>query len=72
MKEKQNGNMIKMIFFEEMQRLDKFKPLYSAAATGVYEKNIREGAKLEKAGCFVIYGVSKYKTHIQMPKPTRP
>lgn len=30
------------------------------------EKNIREGARLEKAGCFVIYGVSKYKTHTKM------
>ncbi|SHI83498.1 polyphosphate kinase [Hymenobacter daecheongensis DSM 21074] len=30
------------------------------------ERNIREGAKLEKAGCFVIYGVSKYKTHTKL------
>ncbi|HEX8427566.1 polyphosphate kinase 1 [Hymenobacter sp.] len=30
------------------------------------ERNIREGARLEKAGCFVIYGVSKYKTHTKM------
>ncbi|MEJ7666289.1 MAG: hypothetical protein WKG07_45635 [Hymenobacter sp.] len=27
---------------------------------------MREGARLEKAGCFVIYGVGKYKTHTKM------
>ncbi|ALJ00938.1 polyphosphate kinase 1 [Rufibacter tibetensis] len=30
------------------------------------ERNLREGEKLEKAGCFVIYGISKYKTHTKM------
>ncbi|MDB5264061.1 MAG: polyphosphate kinase, partial [Adhaeribacter sp.] len=30
------------------------------------ERNIKEGEKLEKAGCFVIYGINKYKTHTKM------
>ncbi|WP_181305470.1 polyphosphate kinase 1 [Rufibacter sp. XAAS-G3-1] len=30
------------------------------------ERNLREGEKLEKAGCFVIYGISRYKTHTKM------
>ncbi|MBC3542296.1 polyphosphate kinase 1 [Rufibacter sediminis] len=30
------------------------------------ERNLKEGEKLEKAGCFVIYGISKYKTHTKM------
>jgi polyphosphate kinase len=40
--------------------------LFEVKARFDEEKNIREGAKLEKAGCFVIYGVSKYKTHTKM------
>ncbi len=27
---------------------------------------INQQARLEKAGCFVIYGVGKYKTHTKM------
>jgi polyphosphate kinase len=30
------------------------------------ERNLKEGDRLEKAGCFVIYGISKYKTHTKM------
>jgi len=40
--------------------------LFEVKARFDEERNIREGAKLEKAGCFVIYGVSKYKTHTKM------
>ena len=40
--------------------------LFEVKARFDEEKNIREGARLEKAGCFVIYGVSKYKTHTKM------
>jgi len=40
--------------------------LFEVKARFDEEKNIREGAKLEKAGCFVIYGVSKYKTHTKL------
>ena len=40
--------------------------LFEVKARFDEEKNIREGARLEKAGCFVIYGVSKYKTHTKL------
>ncbi|RAK69689.1 polyphosphate kinase 1 [Hymenobacter edaphi] len=40
--------------------------LFEVKARFDEERNIREGTKLEKAGCFVIYGVSKYKTHTKM------
>lgn len=30
------------------------------------ENNIREAERLEKAGCFVIYGISRYKTHTKL------
>ena len=40
--------------------------LFEVKARFDEERNIREGAKLEKAGCFVIYGVSKYKTHTKL------
>lgn len=40
--------------------------LFEVKARFDEEKNLREGERLEKAGCFVIYGVSKYKTHTKM------
>ncbi|SET50204.1 polyphosphate kinase 1 [Hymenobacter actinosclerus] len=40
--------------------------LFEVKARFDEERNIREGARLEKAGCFVIYGVSKFKTHTKM------
>jgi polyphosphate kinase len=40
--------------------------LFEVKARFDEEKNIREGSRLEKAGCFVIYGVSKYKTHTKL------
>ncbi|WP_082318120.1 polyphosphate kinase 1 [Hymenobacter sp. DG25A] len=40
--------------------------LFEVKARFDEERNIREGGRLEKAGCFVIYGVSKYKTHTKM------
>ena len=30
------------------------------------ENNIREAKKLQKAGCFVIYGISNLKTHTKL------
>lgn len=30
------------------------------------ENNIKEAQKLQKAGCFVIYGISSYKTHTKL------
>jgi polyphosphate kinase len=30
------------------------------------ENNIREAERLQKAGCFVIYGISRFKTHTKM------
>ncbi len=30
------------------------------------ENNIREAERLQKAGCFVIHGISRYKTHTKM------
>jgi polyphosphate kinase len=40
--------------------------LFEVKARFDEERNLREGEKLEKAGCFVIYGISKYKTHTKM------
>ncbi|QHL86655.1 polyphosphate kinase 1 [Nibribacter ruber] len=40
--------------------------LFEVKARFDEEKNIKEGERLEKAGCFVIYGISKYKTHTKM------
>ncbi|WP_299701649.1 polyphosphate kinase 1 [uncultured Pontibacter sp.] len=40
--------------------------LFEVKARFDEEKNLREGERLEKAGCFVIYGISKYKTHTKM------
>ncbi|QNF33020.1 polyphosphate kinase 1 [Adhaeribacter swui] len=40
--------------------------LFEVKARFDEERNIKEGERLEKAGCFVIYGVSKYKTHTKM------
>jgi polyphosphate kinase len=40
--------------------------LFEVKARFDEERNIREGARLEKAGCFVIYGVGKYKTHTKL------
>ena len=40
--------------------------LFEVKARFDEERNIKEGEKLEKAGCFVIYGMSKYKTHTKM------
>ncbi|SFC67673.1 polyphosphate kinase [Flexibacter flexilis DSM 6793] len=40
--------------------------LFEVKARFDEENNIREAKKLQKAGCFVIYGVSSYKTHTKM------
>ncbi|MFT2009886.1 polyphosphate kinase 1 [Pontibacter sp. 13R65] len=40
--------------------------LFEVKARFDEEKNLREGERLEKAGCFVIYGIGKYKTHTKM------
>ncbi|WP_033316972.1 polyphosphate kinase 1 [Pontibacter roseus] len=40
--------------------------LFEVKARFDEERNLREGERLEKAGCFVIYGISKYKTHTKM------
>ena len=40
--------------------------LFEVKARFDEEKNIREGARLEKAGCFVIYGVGSFKTHTKL------
>ncbi|WP_242920262.1 polyphosphate kinase 1 [Pontibacter liquoris] len=40
--------------------------LFEVKARFDEERNIKEGERLEKAGCFVIYGLSKYKTHTKM------
>ncbi len=40
--------------------------LFEVKARFDEERNIKEGEWLEKAGCFVIYGISKYKTHTKM------
>lgn len=40
--------------------------LFEVKARFDEENNIREAQKLQKAGCFVIYGVGNYKTHTKM------
>ena len=40
--------------------------LFEVKARFDEENNIKEGKRLQKAGCFVIYGVSKVKTHTKL------
>jgi polyphosphate kinase len=40
--------------------------LFEVKARFDEENNIREAKRLQKAGCFVIYGVGRYKTHCKM------
>ena len=40
--------------------------LFEVKARFDEERNLKEADRLEKAGCFVIYGISKYKTHTKM------
>lgn len=40
--------------------------LFEAKARFDEENNMIEGKKLEKAGCFVIYGIGTYKTHTKL------
>ncbi len=40
--------------------------LFEVKARFDEERNLKEGERLEKAGCFVIYGIGKYKTHTKM------
>nr|WP_266367379.1 polyphosphate kinase 1 [Tellurirhabdus rosea] len=40
--------------------------LFEVKARFDEENNIREAQRLQKAGCFVIYGISKYKTHTKL------
>ncbi len=40
--------------------------LFEVKARFDEENNIREAQKLQKAGCFVIYGISKFKTHTKL------
>lgn len=40
--------------------------LFEVKARFDEENNIREAQKLQKAGCFVIYGISQYKTHTKL------
>lgn len=40
--------------------------LFEVKARFDEENNIREGQKLRKAGCFVIYGIDKVKTHTKL------
>jgi polyphosphate kinase len=40
--------------------------LFEVKARFDEENNLREGQKLQKAGCFVIYGVSSLKTHTKL------
>lgn len=40
--------------------------LFEVKARFDEENNIREAQKLQKAGCFVIYGISSYKTHTKL------
>lgn len=40
--------------------------LFEVKARFDEENNIREAQRLQKAGCFVIYGISRYKTHSKL------
>ena len=40
--------------------------LFEVKARFDEENNIREAQKLQKAGCFVIYGITKFKTHTKL------
>ena len=40
--------------------------LFEVKARFDEENNIREGKKLQQAGCFVIYGISSFKTHTKL------
>src|SRR5690606_8989834 len=40
--------------------------LFEVKARFDEENNMREAKKLQKAGCFVIYGVSNFKTHTKL------
>ncbi len=40
--------------------------LFEVKARFDEERNIREAERLLKAGCFVIYGISRYKTHTKL------
>lgn len=40
--------------------------LFEVKARFDEENNIREAKRLQKAGCFVIYGVGRYKTHTKL------
>lgn len=40
--------------------------LFEVKARFDEEQNMQEAEKLQKAGCFVIYGVGKYKTHTKL------
>jgi polyphosphate kinase len=40
--------------------------LFEVKARFDEERNIREAERLQKAGCFVIYGISRYKTHTKL------
>ncbi len=40
--------------------------LFEVKARFDEENNMREAKRLQKAGCFVIYGVSRYKTHTKL------
>ena len=40
--------------------------LFEVKARFDEENNIREAQRLQKAGCFVIYGITKYKTHTKL------
>lgn len=40
--------------------------LFEVKARFDEENNIKEALRLQKAGCFVVYGVNKYKTHTKL------
>jgi len=45
--------------------------LFEVKARFDEENNIREAQKLQKAGCFVIYGINNYKTHTKLLQVVR-